>query len=212
MCLLKKKWIRGEEHFRRRTGDRMEQVAVLASSGEEALEYARQRPRSAAMQKAVLELLCDLGTVSVKELCYFTGAKPATVRRLRDLGYVELRDREVLRCREIKPAAVSTELILNEEQTVAYEGLLSQMRQDAPGTALLYGVTGSGKTFTMANIIEKTQRPTLILAHNKTLAAQLYSEFRDFFPENEVHYFVSYFDYITTHSKIKTSWDVKPVQ
>ena len=59
----------------------------------------------------------------------------------------------------------------------------------------LLGVTGSGKTFTMANIIEKTQRPTLILAHNKTLAAQLYSEFRDFFPENEVHYFVSYFDY-----------------
>ncbi|MBQ1298525.1 DEAD/DEAH box helicase family protein, partial [Candidatus Saccharibacteria bacterium] len=55
----------------------------------------------------------------------------------------------------------------------------------------LLGVTGSGKTFTMANIIEKTQRPTLILAHNKTLAAQLYSEFRDFFPENEVHYFVS---------------------
>ena len=57
----------------------------------------------------------------------------------------------------------------------------------------LLGVTGSGKTFTMANIIQHTQRPTLILAHNKTLAAQLYSEFREFFPDNEVHYFVSYF-------------------
>ncbi|MBQ1373113.1 excinuclease ABC subunit UvrB, partial [Candidatus Saccharibacteria bacterium] len=57
------------------------------------------------------------------------------------------------------------------------------------------GVTGSGKTFTMANVIEQYNRPTLVLAHNKTLAAQLYAEFREFFPENEVHYFVSYFDY-----------------
>ncbi|MFM1932778.1 MAG: hypothetical protein RL226_2081, partial [Bacteroidota bacterium] len=59
----------------------------------------------------------------------------------------------------------------------------------------LLGVTGSGKTFTIANVIEKTQRPTLILSHNKTLAAQLYSEFKEFFPENLVEYFVSYYDY-----------------
>ena len=57
----------------------------------------------------------------------------------------------------------------------------------------LLGVTGSGKTFTMANIIEKVNRPTLVLAHNKTLAAQLCSEFREFFPENAVEYFVSYY-------------------
>ena len=59
----------------------------------------------------------------------------------------------------------------------------------------LLGVTGSGKTFTIANVIENVQRPTLILAHNKTLAAQLYSEFKLFFPENAVEYFVSYYDY-----------------
>src|SRR3954451_24002817 len=59
----------------------------------------------------------------------------------------------------------------------------------------LLGVTGSGKTFTMANIVARTQRPTLVLAHNKTLAAQLCSEFKEFFPENEVEYFVSYYDY-----------------
>ena len=59
----------------------------------------------------------------------------------------------------------------------------------------LLGVTGSGKTFTMANVIQKLQRPTLIIAHNKTLAAQLYSEFKEFFPENAVEYFVSYYDY-----------------
>src|SRR3990167_1720889 len=59
----------------------------------------------------------------------------------------------------------------------------------------LLGVTGSGKTFTMANVIQQVQRPTLVLAPNKTLAAQLYSEFRDFFPSNAVEYFVSYYDY-----------------
>ena len=60
---------------------------------------------------------------------------------------------------------------------------------------VLLGVTGSGKTFTMANIIQKVNRPTLVLAHNKTLAAQLCSEFREFFPDNAVEYFVSYYDY-----------------
>ena len=69
----------------------------------------------------------------------------------------------------------------------------------------LLGVTGSGKTFTMANIIERTQRPTLILAHNKTLAAQLYSEMREFFPKNEVHYFVSYFDYYQPEAYIAST-------
>ena len=59
----------------------------------------------------------------------------------------------------------------------------------------LQGVTGSGKTFTVANVVEQLQRPTLVLAHNKTLAAQLYSEFKQFFPNNAVEYFVSYYDY-----------------
>ena len=69
----------------------------------------------------------------------------------------------------------------------------------------LLGVTGSGKTFTMANIIQNVQKPTLILAHNKTLAAQLYSEFREFFPENEVHFFVSYFDYYQPEAYIAST-------
>lgn len=69
----------------------------------------------------------------------------------------------------------------------------------------LLGVTGSGKTFTMANIIQNVQKPTLILAHNKTLAAQLYAEFREFFPKNEVHYFVSYFDYYQPEAYIAST-------
>ncbi|NNE31716.1 MAG: excinuclease ABC subunit UvrB [Winogradskyella sp.] len=69
----------------------------------------------------------------------------------------------------------------------------------------LLGVTGSGKTFTVANVIEKVQRPTLVLAHNKTLAAQLYSEFKQFFPENAVEYFVSYYDYYQPEAYIPVS-------
>ena len=70
---------------------------------------------------------------------------------------------------------------------------------------VLLGVTGSGKTFTMAKVIEQTQRPTLVLAHNKTLAAQLYSEFREFFPDNAVEYFVSYYDYYQPEAYIPST-------
>lgn len=72
---------------------------------------------------------------------------------------------------------------------------LSQGIMDGLAAQTLLGVTGSGKTFTMANVIQKVQKPTLILSHNKTLAAQLYNEFKNFFPENSVQYFVSYYDY-----------------
>ena len=67
----------------------------------------------------------------------------------------------------------------------------------------LLGVTGSGKTYTMAKVIERLQRPTLVLAHNKTLAAQLCSEFREFFPDNAVEYFVSYYDYYQPEAYIR---------
>ncbi len=69
----------------------------------------------------------------------------------------------------------------------------------------LLGVTGSGKTFTMANVIEQVQRPTLIISHNKTLAAQLYGEFKEFFPENAVEYFVSFYDYYQPEAYIPSS-------
>ena len=80
------------------------------------------------------------------------------------------------------------------DQPQAIERLVESINNGNKEQALL-GVTGSGKTFTMANIIERVNRPTLVLAHNKTLAAQLCSEFREFFPENAVEYFVSYYDY-----------------
>ncbi len=80
------------------------------------------------------------------------------------------------------------------DQPQAIEALVRGLRDDQLEQVLM-GVTGSGKTFTMANIIQQVQRPTLVLSHNKTLAAQLYSEFKEFFPQNAVSYFVSYYDY-----------------
>src|SRR3989338_8933800 len=80
------------------------------------------------------------------------------------------------------------------DQPKAIEQLVEGLNSKKQHQVLL-GVTGSGKTYTMANVIEKTQLPTLVISHNKTLAGQLYQEFRDFFPDNGVSYFVSYYDY-----------------
>ena len=90
----------------------------------------------------------------------------------------------------------------DQPQAIEY---LSNGIKDGKKFQTLLGVTGSGKTFTMANIIQKVQRPTLVLAHNKTLAGQLYSEFKEFFPENNVEYFVSYYDYYQPEAYIPQS-------
>ena len=90
----------------------------------------------------------------------------------------------------------------DQPQAIEY---LSKGIEEGKKYQTLLGVTGSGKTFTMANIIQKVQRPTLVLAHNKTLAGQLYSEFKEFFPENNVEYFVSYYDYYQPVSYIPST-------
>ena len=152
--LLSKKWITAAQDYSRKAVDRTEKIATLAASREEALEYAAGRPKSAAMQRSVLETICSVGSASVKELCYYTGAKPATVKRLAELGYLHLWDKPVLRCRQIKPAQVEKPLVLSEKQQKAYEGLFGQMNQEDPGAALLYGVTGSGKTSVYIRLIQ----------------------------------------------------------
>lgn len=90
------------------------------------------------------------------------------------------------------------------DQPLAIEALVKSL-SDKKRDQVLLGVTGSGKTFTIANVIERVQRPTLILAPNKTLAAQLYEEYKNFFPENAVEYFVSYYDYYQPEAYIKTT-------
>ena len=152
--LRQKKWITCQTDFLRKTQDKSEKIATLAQSPEETMAYAASRPKSAAMQRQVLELLCSVGSAAVKDLCYFTGASTATVNRLEKLGYLTLSQRPVLRCREIRPAKLSGPLVLNEEQQACFEGLASQMAREEPGVALLYGVTGSGKTSVYIRLIQ----------------------------------------------------------
>jgi len=92
------------------------------------------------------------------------------------------------------PFKIVSDFLPTGDQPEAIKQLVEGINTGVKAQTLL-GVTGSGKTFTVANVIEKIQRPTLILSHNKTLAAQLYGEFKQFFPENAVEYFVSYYDY-----------------
>ena len=176
--LLNKKWITTESDFLRRTGDKSERIATLAASAEEALAFAASRPKGAAMQKAVLELLCSVGSAAVKDICYYTGASAQTVKRLEALGYLTLSTRPVLRCREIIPAKLDGPLILNEEQQAAFEGLWHQAGHEKPGVALLYGVTGSGKTSVYLKLIEnclETGKSAMLLVPEIALTPQLLS-------------------------------------
>ena len=154
--LQRKKLVACSSTRRRKINDKTEQIATLAVSAEETQAFAMGLPKSAAMQRAVLQTMCSVGSVAVKELCYFTGASTATVRRLESLGYLTLTERECFRCHEIRPAQVDGLPVLNEEQTAAFEGLQAQLASQKPGGALLYGVTGSGKTAVYLNLIRKT--------------------------------------------------------
>ena len=103
-----------------------------------------------------------------------------------------------------KAFVMDTEFTPSGDQPTAIAELV-EAAQAGETDQVLLGVTGSGKTFTMAKVIEECQRPALILAHNKVLAAQLYSEFKGFFPENAVEYFVSYYDYYQPEAYVPRS-------
>src|SRR5688572_32578345 len=99
---------------------------------------------------------------------------------------------------------IASEFQPTGDQPQAIKALVNGLNADEKYQTLL-GVTGSGKTFTVANVVQQVQKPTLVLAHNKTLAAQLYTEFKNLFPENAVEYFVSYYDYYQPEAFIPSS-------
>ena len=174
--LLKKKWLAAQRDFLRKTSDKTELIATLACDADTAMEYASKRPKSAVMQRSVLELMCAVGSAAVKEICYYTGAKPGTVKRLAEQGFLALSEKEVLRCRQIRPVQLEGQLVLNDEQQAAFEGLAAQMDSDAPGTALLYGVTGSGKTSVYIRLIQQcleNGRQAMLLVPEIALTPQL---------------------------------------
>src|SRR5262245_15433417 len=103
-----------------------------------------------------------------------------------------------------QPFTLEADYTPSGDQPQAIEKLVDGLGEGLAHQTLL-GVTGSGKTYSVAGVIERVQRPTLVLAHNKTLAAQLYGEFREFFPKNAVEYFVSYYDYYQPEAYVPSS-------
>nr|WP_244493686.1 excinuclease ABC subunit UvrB [Aureimonas sp. AU4] len=145
------------------------------------------------------------------------GGVTATVQALQDLiasGNPLFKDGELwIPHRPVRPAKsegghafrIASDYEPKGDQPTAIKELVSGITDSSEQTQVLLGVTGSGKTFTVANVIERTQRPALILAPNKTLAAQLYGEFKSFFPDNAVEYFVSYYDYYQPEAYVPRS-------
>ena len=175
--LVRKKWVSDKTDFLRRISDKTEKIATLACAPEEAMEYAGRCFR-APLQRSVLELMCAIGSVSVKELCYYTGAASGTVKRLADLGYLELTDKPVLRCAQIKPAVLNGPLELSEQQKMVFCGIREQMRKAEPGVSLLHGVTGSGKTAVYLKLIQdclENGQAALLLVPEIALTPQLLS-------------------------------------
>ena len=180
--LLRKKLLTGEVSKQQGVRDKVEQVVSLASTVEEALQYAAAKKRSAPLQSSVLEMLASFGTCAKKDLFYYTGATASVLRRLEELGYICLTEEEQLRLPHVQPAELTGDLILNEEQEKVYESLRTQKE----GVSLLYGVTGSGKTSVYIKLIYdclERGKSALLLVPEIALTPQLLSLFAAHFQD-----------------------------
>ena len=171
----------------RGVGDKKELVASLAIPPEEAVALVTPRHRSAPLRYAVTELLCALGSASAKELCYFTGAANATLRSLEKSGILRLEHREVFRRVTVEAGERAAPPVLNAEQQAAFEGLDALAAAGRPAAALLYGVTGSGKTQVYLRLIYEALargRTAMVLVPEIALTPQLLRIFASHFGDD----------------------------
>ena len=166
----------------------LEDAEALGVKGTGDGQAAKEKPAGVTATVEALSKLIEGGNPNFKDGRAWVPHRPA--RPEKSEGGIEIR--------------METEFDPNGDQPTAISDLVSGLG-DGDRTQVLLGVTGSGKTFTMAKVIEATQRPALILAPNKTLAAQLYGEFKNFFPDNAVEYFVSYYDYYQPEAYVPRS-------
>jgi primosomal protein N' (replication factor Y) len=170
----------------RGVGDKTEQVACLALPPEEALCQVEPKRKRSPLRYAVVELLAGIGSASSKEICYFTGASPATLRALAKSGLIRLERREVLRRPQPRSEESARPVELNGEQQAAYDALETLLLSGKPAAALLYGVTGSGKTQIYLKLVHRALeqgRTALVLVPEIALTPQLLRIFAAHFGE-----------------------------
>lgn len=171
----------------RGVGDKTEQLACLAIPPEEALALVAPKRKTAPLRYAVVELLAGIGEGSSKEICYFTGATPATLKSLEKSGMIELSKQEVLRRVAMEKTEPAGPVELNEEQESAFQGLDALCTQEKTGAALLYGVTGSGKTSVYIKLIQSVLargRTAMVLVPEIALTPQLLHIFTSHFGDS----------------------------
>lgn len=176
--LLERKILRLETSAQRGVGDKREQIAMLALPQEEAEEIV-QKGRS-KLRRAVVQLLGNVGSASAKDIAYFTGAKGKTLRELERMGVITLFEREIFRRPELDAVEPVPRPVLNEQQQAAFQGLLKLERSGQAKCALLYGVTGSGKTAVYINLIHEVLaqgKSALVLVPEIGLTPQLLRRF-----------------------------------
>ncbi|MDD6160430.1 MAG: primosomal protein N' [Oscillospiraceae bacterium] len=175
-----------ESSIARKIGDKTEEIARLSVPPEDALVAASSKRRRAPLQCSALETLCATGEVSVKELCYFTGASKATLRALEKAGLISLERREVFRRPEIARVPRAEEIRLNPCQQQAFDGLSRLCAHGKAAAALLYGVTGSGKTLVYIKLIRALiadGKSVIVLVPEIALTPQLMERFVSHFGE-----------------------------